>query len=111
MSQPFPWRAFVSLEIDMEKEMKARTEVQRIQSAINEEMPSLVFLSERQVASYLNMSVQWLRKCRANGVGPIWKQFGNAIRYSAEDLGTYVSKSSRGFTGEQDSQNCRSDLK
>ncbi|WP_419177318.1 helix-turn-helix domain-containing protein [Ruegeria halocynthiae] len=58
------------------------------------------FLSEKQTAAYLNMSVQWLRKCRANGSGPDWKKFGQAIRYPIADLENYISQSSRKFTGQ-----------
>ncbi|WP_432653400.1 helix-turn-helix transcriptional regulator [Ruegeria atlantica] len=58
------------------------------------------FLSEKQTASYLNMSVQWLRKCRSNGSGPKWKKFGQAIRYPIADLQNYISQSSRQFAGQ-----------
>ncbi|WP_408015368.1 helix-turn-helix domain-containing protein [Ruegeria haliotis] len=58
------------------------------------------FLSEKQAASYLNMSVQWLRKCRSNGTGPTWMKFGQAIRYPVAGLEYYISQSNRKFTGE-----------
>lgn len=58
------------------------------------------FLSEKQTAAYLNMSVSWLRKCRDNGTGPVWMKFGNAIRYPKDALVSYVQQSTRNFTGE-----------
>ncbi len=58
------------------------------------------FLSEKQTAAYLNMSVSWLRKCRELGTGPVWMKFGNSIRYPNDALLGYVQQSTRNFTGE-----------
>ena len=58
------------------------------------------FLSEKQAADYLNMSISWLRKCRDLGTGPEWMKFGNSVRYPKEALLAYVQESSRNFTGE-----------
>ncbi|KJZ26072.1 helix-turn-helix domain-containing protein [Tritonibacter mobilis] len=58
------------------------------------------FLSEKQTAAYLNMSVNWLRKCRDKGTGPVWMQFGRSIRYPKDALVDYVKQSTRKFTGE-----------
>ncbi|MDE4140958.1 helix-turn-helix domain-containing protein [Phaeobacter gallaeciensis] len=58
------------------------------------------FLSEKQTAAYLNMSVSWLRKCRDKGTGPVWMKFGNSIRYPNDALVSYVQQSTRNFTGE-----------
>ncbi|MBW4961557.1 helix-turn-helix domain-containing protein [Sulfitobacter sp. CW3] len=61
------------------------------------------FLSEKQAADYLNMSVSWLRKCRDLGTGPLWMKFGNSVRYPKDALLEYVQQSTRNFTSEQPS--------
>lgn len=61
------------------------------------------FLSENQAASYLNMSVSWLRKCRDLGTGPVWMKFGVSVRYPTDALLGYVQQSTRSFTGEKPS--------
>lgn len=58
------------------------------------------FLSEKQAAEYLTMSVSWLRKCRDLGIGPVWMKFGNSVRYPTDALMAYVRQSTRNFTGE-----------
>ncbi|PCJ05452.1 MAG: hypothetical protein COB16_15565 [Rhodobacteraceae bacterium] len=65
------------------------------------------FLREKQVASYLSVSVQLLRKQRANGHGPVWMKFGHAVRYPIVDLEEYVRDSTRSFTGECNNQTKR----
>lgn len=58
------------------------------------------FLGEKQVASLLNVSEQWLRKCRANGTGPTWCKMEGCIRYPIEGLKTYITETQRDFTGQ-----------
>ena len=49
------------------------------QSFIQSSRIEPAFLGEKQVASYLNVSVQFLRKCRANGTGPRWCKMEGCI--------------------------------
>lgn len=58
------------------------------------------YIKEKQAATYLNMSVNWLRKCRANGTGPGFAKFGSSVRYPITELVIYLEKTSRGFTGQ-----------
>jgi hypothetical protein len=80
--------------------MKNEKSVPSAQVAHRKEAIPTEFFDEKQAASYLNMSVQWLRKCRANGSGPCWMKFEHAIRYPIKDLEAYAEISCRRFTGE-----------
>lgn len=59
------------------------------------------FLHEKQVSSFLNVSLGLLRKWRTNGDGPNWVKFEDSVvRYPVPDLTDFVSKSRRKFTGQ-----------
>jgi len=56
-------------------------------------------ITEKEAATYLGMSPQWLRKGRANAFGPKFQKFGGAIRYNLEELKRWTDASSPTFTG------------
>lgn len=58
------------------------------------------FLHEKRVATFLNVSLGFLRKCRADGTGPRFVKFGSAVRYPVTDLEEYVREASQSFTGQ-----------
>lgn len=58
------------------------------------------FLGKKQVASFLNVPVQVLRKWRANGTDPIWCKMESCIRYPIEGLHTYIAETQCDFTGQ-----------
>ena len=88
-----------SVEKTQPKEMTMKCDLTENNEKIGS-CPPTAFLSERQAAAYLNMSVSWLRKCRDQGTGPVWMKFGNSIRYPESALEGYVRQSIRNFTGE-----------
>lgn len=51
-------------------------------------------LTESEVASFLNVSVHWLRRRRAAGGGPMFCKFGSTIRYRVSELDKYVAENS-----------------
>lgn len=59
------------------------------------------FLSEKAAGIWLGISINWLRKCRANGTGPRWNRMGNAIRYPISGLQAYVAETERRFTADK----------
>ena len=63
------------------------------------------FLKEKQAANHMAVSVQWLRKRRANGDGPEWVKFSGAVRYPIAALEDYIQASRRRFTGEASNTN------
>ena len=48
-------------------------------------------LNEREAAKVLRISVQLLRKWRANGAGPQLIKLGKCVRYSSDDIEQYIS--------------------
>jgi hypothetical protein len=58
------------------------------------------YLDEKQASEFLNMSVNWLRKCRFNGTGPTASKFGASVRYSIVDMIKYTDKAKQKFTGQ-----------
>jgi predicted DNA-binding transcriptional regulator AlpA len=48
-------------------------------------------LNEKEAAMFMNVSVQLLRKMRANGTGPEHIKLAKCVRYSREDIGRYIS--------------------
>lgn len=49
------------------------------------------YLTPKQAAAYLNLSVKTLEKWRHYGVGPSFKRFGNRkIMYSENDLQSFA---------------------
>jgi hypothetical protein len=47
-------------------------------------------LDERAAAGRLRVSVALLRKWRVNHIGPVFYRIGRAIRYSEQDLVSFV---------------------
>ena len=50
------------------------------------------FLNTRTVSYLLGISVSTLTRMRSNGNGPSFHVFGSSIRYSVDDLKTYIEK-------------------
>lgn len=44
------------------------------------------FLTPKEAASFLRLSLSWLAKARGREDGPPFMQFGRAVRYSKEAL-------------------------
>ncbi len=57
-------------------------------------------LPEKEVARVLGVSVQALRKWRANGVGPAWCKMEGCIRYPVQGLSKYIAETQCDFTGQ-----------
>jgi len=51
------------------------------------------FLTEKDVARRLNVSVGLVRKWRFHGTGPRYYKFGAAVRYASTHLAEYQQKS------------------
>jgi hypothetical protein len=56
-------------------------------------------LNERETAKVMRVSVQLLRKWRADGTGPAYIKLGKCVRYSMDDLERYVSSRRSGAVG------------
>jgi predicted DNA-binding transcriptional regulator AlpA len=48
------------------------------------------FLSDRQVAGILNISISTVRRWRLLGHGPQWIKLGSSVRYKVEDLAEFI---------------------
>lgn len=48
-------------------------------------------LTEKEIAKILKVSVQLLRKMRANGTGPEHIKVGKCVRYPSDDVERYIS--------------------
>lgn len=57
-------------------------------------------LREQEVAELLNFKVATLRRWRWAGKGPRFRKIGGAVRYSVEDLKTFIEASARSCTAE-----------
>lgn len=49
-------------------------------------IPQKVFLSEREAAPFLGISVRSLQTWRQQGGGPKWRKHGRVVRYLVDDL-------------------------
>ena len=49
-------------------------------------------LTERDAASYIGMSIWFLRTARRENRGPAYVQLGRAIRYRIADLDTWMNR-------------------
>lgn len=58
-----------------------------------------LFFTEKEVADALKVSVQFLRKCRADGSGPKFHKIRACVRYSLEDVHSYLESTRQQFTG------------
>ena len=54
---------------------------------------SPAFLSERDAARYVAMSIHFLRQNRQRGCGPSYVRLGRAIRYRVLDLEAWLKRS------------------
>ncbi len=50
------------------------------------------FLTERDAARYVCMSVHFLRQARVKGYGPSYARLGRSIRYRLSDLESWLSQ-------------------
>ncbi len=57
-------------------------------------------LREQEAADILNVKVATLRRWRWAGKGPRYRKIGGAVRYSVEDLNTFIEASARSCTAE-----------
>ena len=56
-------------------------------------MPSVtspLFLSEKETATYLGVSLSTVRRWRRSGVGPACFRFGGVLRYRRESLEAFI---------------------
>ncbi len=58
------------------------------------------FHSEHDAARFLNLSRKTLQRWRLVGEGPSFQKFGKAIRYSTDDLNTFVQSTKRASTSQ-----------
>ena len=49
------------------------------------------FLNEKELATYLGVSISWVRKCRYTDEGVKFKKFGRSVRYHIDDVLAYAS--------------------
>ena len=57
------------------------------------------YLNTAQAAHYLGLSHRKLEEMRAEGIGPIYRKLGNAVRYHINDLDIWAEASKRLHTG------------
>ncbi len=57
-------------------------------------------LTPKEAARRLNVSVSFLAKARMKGTGPVFSQFGAAIRYTEAALDAYRAANERTSTSE-----------
>ncbi len=62
------------------------------------EMPR--YLTPRQAADWLGLSVRTLDRYRASGEGPVFHRFGGRIRYLREDLQAWADARRRTSTAD-----------
>ncbi len=54
--------------------------------------PSNVFLSEKDAAAYLGISLPKMRRLRRDGAGPEFIHFGDITRYSTAALNSFLAE-------------------
>lgn len=50
-----------------------------------------LLMNEREAAKALQVSVQLLRKWRANGAGPKYIKLGKCVRYAISDIEEFIA--------------------
>jgi len=50
------------------------------------------YLSEKQAAAFLSVSLSTIRRWRRANIGPAFFRFGGVLRYSVEHLKAFVTK-------------------
>jgi excisionase family DNA binding protein len=58
------------------------------------------YLTPREAASYLRISISTLAKLRVYGGGPVYIRLGRAIRYTTHDLDDWATANRRSSTSE-----------
>ncbi len=51
-----------------------------------------VYLSEKEAAAYLNVSLSTIRRWRRAGIGPEHFHFGGVLRYAQPALDTFIQQ-------------------
>ena len=51
----------------------------------------MMFLTPREAATLLGLSVRTLDRYRCNGKGPAFYKFGGRVRYTPDDLGQWAA--------------------
>lgn len=64
------------------------------------------FLTEKQVAEIMGLSVKTLQRWRLFGEGPEWRKFGTAVRYPADALEAWIANAPHG--GRPPMRSCQS---
>lgn len=59
------------------------------------------YLTEKELAAQLAVSVKWLQKKRLNGGGIPYVKFGNAVRYAVSAVAEYEAAATRTSTSDQ----------
>src|ERR1039457_4771766 len=54
------------------------------------------FLTEKQVAEIIGLSIKTLQRWRLFGKGPEWRKFGSSVRYPADTLAGWIESAPRG---------------
>jgi hypothetical protein len=62
--------------------------------------PEQCFMSEREAARFLGLSVRTLQGMRYRGGGPRYHKFGRSVRYTREDLITWARSTRRNSTSD-----------
>lgn len=60
------------------------------------------FLTSRQAAEYLGISIRTLEKGRSFGSGPRYRKFGRNVRYTTDDLDKWAKAYSFEATSDYD---------
>jgi excisionase family DNA binding protein len=53
--------------------------------------PINLYLSEKEVATYLNVSLSTIRRWRRNASGPAFFRFGGVLRYSQAAVDEFIA--------------------
>ena len=54
------------------------------------------FLTEKDVAQLYNVSIATVRRWRLLRLGPVYRKFGKAVRYSMSDVQAWVASRAQG---------------
>jgi excisionase family DNA binding protein len=56
---------------------------------------SSAYLSEKEAAAYLGISLSTIRRWRRRKIGPAFFQFGGVLRYSREAVEQFITKNTK----------------
>jgi len=54
-----------------------------------------VLMTTTAAADYISKSASWLNKTRMTGAGPVYLKIGGAVRYSRQDLDSWLAGTRR----------------